>query len=279
MHTLQTLADYQAARATLKGKIGLVPTMGALHAGHLSLIEAAKKDCDHVVVSLFINPLQFGPTEDFNRYPRTLESDQDLCESAGVTLLFAPTREGLYPEGEAHATKVWIPELGKRYCGVTRPVFFEGVLSVVLRLLNALRPHFAYFGEKDFQQLVLIQKMARDLFLDLKIIGCPIVREPSGLAMSSRNKYLTDSEKEEAAIIYKALSIAKKSVEGGKRDWSKIKAEIVAYLHQHSGIQVDYCDCVDSQSLDALETVKPGARVLFAGVLNQTRLIDNLALS
>jgi pantoate--beta-alanine ligase len=248
--------DLSTLRQTLSSfsgrTVGFVPTMGALHEGHASLIRRCKDECDVVVVSIFVNPLQFGPSEDFDRYPRFPDRDMDFLHTLNVDVLFMPTCDMMYPYGLEDATQVVIPELSKKYCGKTRPHFFAGVLSVVNRLFHLIRPTSAYFGEKDYQQLVLIRQMVRDLFMDITIVGCPIIREADGLAMSSRNQYLSDTERVVAAMIPLALSTG--SLEGA-RD----------ILDKASDIRIDYLDVFDD-------------RLLFAGYVGTTRLIDNVCL-
>ncbi|NBV42719.1 pantoate--beta-alanine ligase, partial [bacterium] len=192
-------------RNKVQRTVGFVPTMGALHDGHISLIESARRDTDYVIVSIFVNPGQFGPNEDFDRYPRTIDADIQKLEAAGVDMVFLPSTNAVYPEGYRQATRVFVPDLSRRLCGKHRPGHFEGVTSVVIRLFNLIRPHKAFFGEKDFQQVTIIRKMSQDLALPIDIVGCPIVRDADGLAMSSRNRYLSPEERIVATSLIASL--------------------------------------------------------------------------
>lgn len=272
MHLIHTIKDYHSLEK--EGKVALVPTMGALHEGHLSLIREAKKKATHVVVSIFVNPTQFGPTEDFAKYPRVPKEDLELCKAEGVFALFMPEESEIYPTGKETTTKVHIPDLSGLYCGKTRPIFFEGVLTVVLRLLNIIKPHYAYFGQKDFQQLVLIQKMVKDLFLEVEIIGCPIIREPNGLALSSRNRYLSEKEKEDASQIYKSLCQIKETLQKGI-SFEESKKKALFQLEETTSGKVEYCDYVNKETLQLVKNERHG-QILIAVHLNGVRLIDNI---
>ena len=257
--------------------IGFVPTMGALHSGHLSLVKQSQESCDITVVSIFVNPKQFGPNEDLDSYPRTLDKDIKKLSDACVDIVFFPDTETMYPTDGLAPTNVHVPELSPRYCGISRPVFFDGICTVVSRLLNIVQPTHAFFGEKDFQQVTIIKKMVIDLFIPTQIVSCPIIREPSGLAMSSRNKYLTPKESHNATSIYTALNRAKALFHSGETSASILIQGIIDEVSQHE-ISTDYCVLVDSSNLNELTTAREGARFLFAGTCSHTRLIDNLAL-
>lgn len=274
--SLQDLQHYIAAYRNEGKTIGLVPTMGALHDGHLSLVTTCQSHCDVTVVSIFVNPKQFGPNEDFDRYPRTLEADAALLEEKGVELIFAPEASSIYPESTIPPTQVHVPVLSTLYCGASRPVFFDGICTVVSRLFQIVTPDSAFFGEKDYQQVTIIRKMTRDLFFPISIVGCPIVREPSGLAMSSRNRYLSESDLPKSASIYAGLSAAQNAFNKGETDCSKLLDIIHDTLH--SDITLDYCVIVDAVTLQEISIVDTDARILYAGNLSGTRLIDNIGL-
>lgn len=260
-----------------KGKtIGFVPTMGYLHEGHLSLIRIAHKQSDFVVCSIFVNPIQFGQNEDFNRYPRDLKRDERLLSREKVDLLFYPSVKEMYAED--HKTYVEVSELSSILCGKSRPGHFRGVGTVVLKLFNIVQPDIAVFGEKDYQQAVIIQKMVKDLNLDIKIIIGPIVREDDGLAMSSRNTYLNPEERKNAAVIYQALKWAKESFH---KENIKSPEYIINQMRQmieaKNGI-VDYIAVVDKKDLSPVRFIKKGDRILIAVFFGKTRLIDNIAI-
>jgi pantoate--beta-alanine ligase len=260
-------------------KIGFVPTMGALHQGHLSLVKEAKTKTDIVVVSIFVNPTQFGPKEDLEKYPRQIEKDCELLKSVGADLVFNPTTKEIYPEGTDYSTEISVPKLSQLYCGKTRPNHFKGVCSVVLRFFDLVKPDMAFFGKKDFQQLAIIKKMTKDLFLPIEIVGCEIIREESGLAMSSRNVYLSEEERVEASAIYRALLKVKQMVKEGIKDTDKLKRAFRRYLKHHTNIKVDYVVIVDEASLLEVQEIKAETRILFAGyVVGKMRLIDNMGL-
>ncbi len=252
---------------------GFVPTMGALHEGHLSLVREARKQCDHVVVSILVNPLQFAPNEDFKAYPRTLEADLALCEAAGADVVFCPDAAAIYPEN--FQTRVIGGELTQRYCGQTRPIFFNGVLTVVNILFGIVRPQKAFFGEKDFQQLFLIKQMVKDFWMPIEIIGMPIIRESSGLAMSSRNSYLSELQKQEATCLFQAILAVQEAVKTGERD---IQA-LLDLARSKISLEIDYIELVSVKSLERLTgTLLEPARLLMAGYIGdkpRVRLIDN----
>lgn len=267
------------AEARRRGRtIGLVPTMGALHRGHLSLLSAARAEMGYVVVSIFVNPTQFGPNEDLSRYPRPLERDLELCGEAGVDLVFHPQPEAMYPPG--HRTFVEVSGLQDVLCGASRPGHFRGVATVVLKLFHLVQPDRAYFGQKDAQQVRIIQQMVRDLDVPVDIRVCPIVREADGLALSSRNEYLGSEERRRATVLYRVLTETSKRIEGGERDAAKVQramAEQIAAVH---GAVLDYAAVVDTDSLQALDRIEAGQPVLLALAVRfgGTRLIDNMLI-
>ncbi|XWK86549.1 MAG: bifunctional pantoate--beta-alanine ligase/(d)CMP kinase [Phormidium sp.] len=283
------LRQARAGQLNSEFEVGLVPTMGALHAGHLSLIEKARKENDVVVVSIFVNPLQFGPTEDFHKYPRQLESDRQLCEQVGVDVIFAPTPAQLgvvtsekVTEGETAlpVTQV-IPPLPmiSLLCGRSRPGHFPGVATIVAKLLNIVQPENAYFGQKDAQQLAIIRRMVQDLNFPVKIVGCPIIREPSGLALSSRNQYLTPEQKAEAATLYQGLEQAEIAFYKGELKSESLIAIVKAQLARVSSIQTEYVELVHPDTLKPLAEIQEVGLLAIAARLGSTRLIDNIILS
>jgi len=253
--------------------IGFVPTMGYLHKGHLSLVEAARKENDVVVVSIFVNPTQFGPNEDYNRYPRDLERDLRLLEPIGVDYVFNPSVEEMYPA--MYSTYVEEVELSKYLCGASRPGHFRGVCTVVTKLFNIVKPTKAYFGQKDAQQFRVLRRMVRDLNMDVEMIEMPIVREEDGLAMSSRNVYLSPEERKEATRLYKSLLKAKELIESGERDVQKIKSEMLKIL-DHPFLKVDYVEIVDEETLKPVEKIERKVIVALAVFVGKARLIDNM---
>jgi len=264
-----------ARQARAEGRLtGLVPTMGALHAGHLSLIEAARRDSSPVIVSLFVNPKQFGPSEDYKKYPRDLEGDRQKLEEAGVDFLFAPAVEEIYPPG--FRTSVNVEGLADRLEGKTRPGHFRGVATVVLKLLEIVAPRFAYFGRKDAQQARIIRQMAADLALDSEIVVCPIVREPDGLALSSRNQYLSPAERKAAGVLYRALSRARLAIEEGERDTMRIVSAMRRELAGEPLASIDYVEVVDADSFEPVVRLTRPCLVLLAARFGATRLIDNM---
>ena len=268
----------QAARqAREEGRvIGFVPTMGALHAGHLSLVERAHLDASPVVVSIFVNPKQFGPGEDFERYPRALDADRALLEEAGVDVLFAPSVEEMYPPG--FRTAVNVEGLGDRLEGRIRPGHFRGVATVVLKLLDIVVPRFAYFGRKDAQQARMIGQMATDLSLDSEIVVCPIVREADGLAMSSRNAYLSSEERSAAPVLFRALDHARAAVIAGERDPVRIVSAMRAVFAGEPLAVPDYVEVVDSASFEQVTRLRGTCLALLAARVGRTRLIDNMLI-
>jgi pantoate--beta-alanine ligase len=254
--------------------IGLVPTMGALHEGHTSLIARAKKECSPLIASVFVNPKQFGPNEDFAKYPRAFESDSERLKQAGVDALFAPEAAEIYPRD--FSTYVHVEGLSERLEGKSRPGHFRGVATVVMKLLQIVQPHRAYFGRKDAQQARLITQMARDLNLDAEIVVCPIVREPDGLALSSRNVYLNPGERKAATVLYRALEAAKAELARGVRDALQLKDVVHRTLAKEHLATVDYGEIVDAESFEPVLRVSNACYVLLAVFFGKTRLIDNL---
>lgn len=265
----------KAARGEGK-RIGLVPTMGALHIGHISLIEAAAKDCDFVVVSIFVNPTQFGPAEDFEKYPRPMEADLEICSKAGVDVVFAPAPQQMYP-GE-NVTWVNVEKLTGPLCGRSRPGHFRGVTTVCAKLFNIVGPDVAYFGQKDGQQAIVVKRMVADLNMPLKIVVCPTVREPGGLAVSSRNRYLSERQKKDAAKIYESLQKCRNMVEEGVTDAEKIIAAMRKILLQVPSIEIEYVSIVDAETLRAVEKIAGKVLAAVAVRIGPARLIDNVLL-
>jgi pantoate--beta-alanine ligase len=257
-------------------KIGLVPTMGALHAGHVSLIEAAVGDCDFVVVSIFVNPTQFGPGEDLDNYPKPFEADLDICEKAGVDLVFAPSAEQMYPE--QNLAWVTVEKLTEPLCGRGRPIHFRGVATVCTKLFNIVGPDVAYFGQKDAQQAIVIKRMVADLNMPLEIVVCPTVREPSGLAVSSRNKYLSDRQREEAANIHKSLEECRRLIEAGETQAARATAKVRALLQEVPSMEIEYVEIVDAETLESIEQISGRVLVAVAVRIGVARLIDNIVV-
>lgn len=273
---VKTIAEARAARANLPGPVGFVPTMGALHEGHLSLARAAKKDCASVIASIFVNPAQFAPTEDLEKYPRSLERDMELLASAGVDLVWAPDNAVIYPPG--YQTWVTVDEITQRLEGELRPGHFRGVATVVAKLFNVVQPDRAYFGQKDAQQALVIRRMAADLNFPLEIIVCPTLREPDGLAMSSRNAYLNPQERQAASVLYRALNAARLAYQQGERSGERLREIIRAVVASEPLASLQYAACADRGSLQEIEIVENGAILLVAARVGTTRLIDNLVL-
>ena len=257
-------------------KIALVPTMGYLHEGHLSLVDVAKANADVVVMSIFVNPTQFAPNEDLMRYPRDIERDERLARERGVDYIFHPEVAEMYPD--PYLTYVVTEQLAKVLCGISRPTHFRGVTTVVAKLFNIIQPDVAVFGQKDAQQAVIIRQMVRDLNFTIKIIVAPIVREPDGLAMSSRNFYLTPEERQQAPIIFNALQAARENVKNGLTDANQLRDQICKIIQTSPLARIDYVEIIDDQTLTPVETIKPGTFAAVAVYYGKTRLIDNIYL-
>jgi len=278
---VKTVTSIEALRDVLRGwrreglRTGFVPTMGNLHAGHMSLLAAARHRADRVVASVFVNPLQFGPTEDFDRYPRTPDEDAQLLEGAHCDLLFLPTVAEMYPEGKDQATRVLVRGLSDTLCGAVRPGHFEGVATVVAKLFGIVQPDVAVFGEKDFQQFTIIQRMTRDLSIPVEVIGAATVRAPDGLAMSSRNRYLTDAERGIAPRLQAALRVAAGRIDAGDEDCAAIEAQGLVALRE-AGMRPDYFAVRDALTLEPPGPASRELVVLAAARLGKARLIDNL---
>jgi pantoate--beta-alanine ligase len=276
METIHTIAWMQQISRDARAKepvLGLVPTMGALHEGHLSLVRKALRQCSPVVVSLFVNPKQFGPSEDFQKYPRTLEADRAALEHLGVDYLFAPSPAQMYPQD--FRTAVIVEGLGDRLEGRSRPSHFRGVTTVVLKLFEIVQPRFAFFGRKDAQQVRIIGQMTRDLNLDTEIVICPTVREPDGLALSSRNAYLKDSERHSATALYRSLDAARRAMQSGERDPVRILASLRKVTDPESGVALDYAEIVDAETFEPAMTLRRPSYIVVAARVGGTRLIDN----
>lgn len=253
--------------------LGFVPTMGALHEGHFALIREAQKQCSPVVVSIFVNPKQFGPSEDFQKYPRTIEADIAALENLRVDYLFAPPAEEIYPGG--FCTAVVVEGLSDRLEGRSRPGHFRGVATVVLKLFEIVQPRFAYFGRKDAQQSRIIRRMASDLDLDTQVVVCPIVREPDGLALSSRNAYLKDGDRRSATALYRSLDAVRRDIASGERDVAHLLVALRKVLDAEPGVAVDYAEIADAETLEPVVSLRRPCFVLIAALVGKTRLIDN----
>lgn len=276
MKIVHTVSEMHACRQELSVPVGLVPTMGYLHQGHLSLVQRAKRECASVVVSIFVNPTQFGPQEDLNSYPRDLPRDLSLLEAEGVDVVWAPTSEQIYPPG--YQTWVTVEEVTKPLEGAMRPGHFRGVATIVAKLFNAVQPQKAYFGQKDAQQAVVIQRMTVDLDYPIEIVVCPTVREEDGLAMSSRNTYLNPDERSAAPVLYRALLTAQDAFLQGERDAQKLRDLMLAILHGEPLARVQYVSCADPTTLQELDRIEHQALLSMAVYIGKTRLIDNLLL-
>jgi pantoate--beta-alanine ligase len=279
LRVLATVKDTRAASGLLRreGKgLGFVPTMGALHSGHVSLVRAAKARCDVVAVSIFVNPAQFGPNEDLATYPRSFERDCDLLANEKVDLLFAPPVEEMYPPGAV--TWVTVEELSNKLDGRSRPGHFRGVATVVSKLFHIVEPHAAFFGQKDAAQLAIIRRMVRDLNMPVEIVACPIVREPDGLAMSSRNAYLDPGQRKQALVLHRSLIRVKKRTEGGEQSAATLISVAREEFASEPSVRPDYVEIVNPDSLDPVHDVSKGALVAVAAYVGPTRLIDNILL-
>ena len=272
----ETRSFSRAARAAGK-TIGFVPTMGALHEGHLSLVRAARAQSDVVVVSVFVNPTQFGPNEDFSKYPRNLERDRELLEQEKIDLLFAPSVHEIY--GEAPLTYVTVEGLSEKLDGISRPGHFRGVTTVVSKLFNIIEPDLAFFGQKDAAQVAIIRRMVREMKIPVEIVACPIVREPDGLAMSSRNTYLNAEERKRALVLRQSLMAVEEAFKGGERRASHLIDSALRVFANKPSVRLDYFQIVDPETLERVEAVSGPTLVAVAAYVGATRLIDNLVLS
>jgi len=280
MKTVHSVAELRQAVGEARrngASIGFVPTMGNLHAGHISLIERARQQCGFVVASVFVNPLQFGPNEDLATYPRTLAADQEKLEEAGCDLLFAPSVDEMYPRGMTLQTVVSVPAVSEGLCGASRPGHFDGVSTVVSKLFNMVQPDVAVFGQKDYQQLAVIRAMVRDLDIPVQIIGQPTARAEDGLALSSRNGYLTEQERATAPAIYRTLQGLGQSIESGQQDFAALIARGLGEL-QAAGLRPDYLEIRDADTLGAAQPGSARLVLVVAAHLGMTRLLDNLVV-
>ena len=276
MKILKTKAEMQAwskARKKESRTISFVPTMGYLHAGHISLLEQGKPLADELVLSIFVNPTQFGPTEDLDAYPRNIENDLALAEKAGVTAVFLPDTDEIY--GKNYQTRVALDHLPNYLCGRSRPVHFSGVATVVTKLFNIVMPDVAIFGEKDYQQLRIIRQMTRDLDFDIQIIGSPIVREPDGLAMSSRNAYLTPEQRKSALSLSKAIAMARQAAAKGVSDPARLTRDMTTFIHGFAHTRVDYISFSDPETLEPVDRIDGRTLLALAVHVGKSRLIDN----
>lgn len=280
MQIVRTMAEARASLRALRQQnrtIGFVPTMGALHAGHLSLVRAAREQCDAVAVSIFVNPTQFGPNEDFSKYPRTFEADCKLLETENVELLFAPTAEEMYPAGAA--TFVTVEEIGDRLDGASRPGHFRGVATVVAKLFHIIGPDKAFFGQKDAAQVAVLRRMVRDLNFPLELVACPTVREADGLALSSRNRYLSPVERSQALALGRALFETQRQIAAGIFAAQALIENAMAALAADSHLRVDYFRIVNPDTLVDIDDVRQGALIAVAAFVGSTRLIDNILVA
>ena len=285
-HTIDEMHAARASRPRPQGPLqprgngdvfGLVPTMGALHQGHISLVRAAMNECDRVAVSLFVNPLQFGPNEDLAKYPRNFDRDSALLEQEGVEVLFAPSVEEMYPVDAV--TYVTVEGLGGKLCGRSRPGHFRGVTTVVAKLFNIVQPDLAFFGQKDAAQVAIIRRMVRDLNIPVQIVACPIVREPDGLAMSSRNAYLDSTQRESALVPYRSLMRVQEQFDQGERKAVKLIEAGQRVFAEEPSVRLDYLEIVDPGTLDRVDEISRAALVAVAAFVGNTRLIDNIVIN
>ena len=276
MITVSTISDLRNERSRLKNPVGFVPTMGYLHAGHISLVKKAREECKSVVVSIFVNPTQFGPSEDLGKYPRDLPRDLSLLESAGVDLVWTPDSEIMYPPG--YQTWVSVEKLTLPLEGAQRPGHFQGVTTIVTKLFNSVQPQKAYFGQKDAQQAAVLSRMSVDLNFPIEISICPTVREADGLAMSSRNSYLAPEERKAATVLFRSLSAAKEAFERGNRNAETLRQIARDLINREPLAKIQYVSCADYETLTELEEIKGKALISMAVYIGKTRLIDNFIL-
>lgn len=276
MKVIETIAELRAEINALRKQdknIGLVPTMGFLHEGHVSLVNRSVADCDVTVVSIFVNPTQFGPNEDLEAYPRDFDRDSKLLEEAGADIIFFPGADEIYPDG--YCTAVRVRGITEVLCGLSRPTHFEGVATVVSKLFNIVTPDRAYFGSKDYQQLQVIKRMVKDLNMPIEVIGMPIIREGDGLAMSSRNVYLKDDERLSALSLSKSFDLVQKLIDEGERDAKVIRHKVMDFIHSHPHTEVDYAETVHPEMLNSLDMINGDFVLALAVKVGRARLIDN----
>lgn len=277
MRTTDDLSELRELRSSMKGIFGLVPTMGALHAGHASLVQRAREECAHVGASVFVNPAQFGPGEDFAKYPRRLQQDLDLLQSLGADLVWTPSAESMYPPG--FQTWITVEALATPLEGECRPGHFRGVATVVAKLFNSFTPDKVYFGQKDAQQVAVLRRMTRDLNFPVEVVVCPTVREPDGLAMSSRNAYLGPEERKAATVLYRALSAAKDRYDQGERNAEILRSVIRSIVRSEPMAYEQYVSAADPETLRELQTIGASVLLSLAVRLGKARLIDNLLIT
>lgn len=276
MQLIETIAAMKDQVAAWKAEgltVGLVPTMGALHAGHESLMDAARAACDRVVVSVFVNPIQFGPNEDYDAYPRDIDHDSTVCEAHGVDAIFHPEPEEMYPEN--YSTFVVMETLTDALCGASRPGHFRGVCTVVNKLFNIVQPELAFFGQKDAQQLAIIKRMVADLNMNVRVVGCPIVRESDGLAKSSRNAYLSPEERQAALVLSQAVRAGESAVSAGERNAAVVRDLMCAIIEKEPLARIDYIEVVDGLTMQPVDVIGKSALIALAVYIGSTRLIDN----
>ena len=276
MRVTENISELRTIRRAITGVFGLVPTMGALHDGHASLVRRARLECDHVGASIFVNPTQFGPGEDLAKYPRTLENDLALLENLGVSVVWTPPPEVVYPVG--YQTWITVDDVSKPLEGANRPGHFRGVATVVAKLLNVFTPNRAYFGQKDAQQVAVIRRMAADMNFAADIVVSPTVREADGLAISSRNAYLNEDERRAAPVLYRALSAAKEKFEAGEKNADTLRATALKTLSEEPLVKVQYVSAANHDTLEELQEISSGALFSAAVIIGKTRLIDNVLL-
>lgn len=280
METINTTSAMQQRSEELRNKgkrLAFVPTMGFLHEGHLELMRQGKQNTDILIVSIFINPTQFGPAEDLDQYPRDMDGDLAKCTTEGADIVFIPDADEMYPEG--FQTKISVDKISRHLCGLSRPVHFDGVATVVTKLFNITKPHRAVFGQKDFQQLSVIRRMVKDLNMDIEIIGIPTVREPDGLAMSSRNNYLSPEERKSALCLKKSLDLAQVMTAAGERNSSRIITAIKDLIMKYPFTQIDYINICDPDTIEDIAIIKSNVLLAMAVKIGKTRLIDNCLLN
>jgi pantoate--beta-alanine ligase len=276
MLTTNSLLELREIRASMNGTFGLVPTMGALHEGHASLVRRARAECSHVGASIFVNPTQFSPGEDFSKYPRMIERDLDFFESLGVDVVWTPASESMYPPG--FQTWVTVEDLGEPLEGKSRPGHFRGVSTIVAKLLNCFMPDKAYFGQKDAQQVAVLKRMVQDLNFPVEVVVCSTVREPDGLAMSSRNAYLSPAERQAATVLYRALCTAKEKYNQGERNAGKLRAAMRSVIRFEPLASVQYISAADPETLCELDRIEKSVLLSLAVRIGKTRLIDNILI-